>query len=561
MYRHSLRLSVVVALLLFASSTRSQETPALRPVEEAAALRKKAITLLESVASQTDSLRSAENRARIGSNAAALLWTHDERRARAIFAAVGEDIKTGFNETSPNEEIQSRNYLVFDKLRSDTIERIAPHDPELALEFLLVTKFQPDTRSLRYVGPDRERILEVRLAGLIAAKNPQLALKLARQSLANGFSPDLLSLLVRLDLRDKESARSLHREIFDKLKNTNLGRTSNAIDLAVGLATEFQPPEVEVVVYRDLLGIVLRAALADGCGDTNNYAPICYATASLLPKLEEYFGSQAAPLRRFRSYEHYQPAPARVSFVLQNGTIEEMLALVPKYPELQDGIYWAAMEKARASGDMTKARAVAASHPDEQKRGNLLQELSRSQRSEPFNAAELTQIQREISGLPNQQKVQSLMYRATQISLSDRRVALALLNQASDIIDTMRPLKTQLAAQVRLALLYCSLKSDRGLAIMEGLLPRLNELVSAAALLDEVENNYLRDGEWNMTAEGVIGSLLTLLAQNAGTFAAFDFDRSLTLARQFARPELRLMAELKLAQGVLGNQSKPLPLW
>lgn len=92
-------------------------------------------------------------------------------------------------------------------------------------------------------------------------------------------------------------------------------------------------------------------------------------------------------------------------------------------------------------------------------------------------------------------------------------------------------------------------------------MPRLNELVSAAAILDEVENNYLRDGEWNMTAEGVVGSLLTLLAQNAVTFAAFDFDRSLTLARQFARPELRLMAELKLAQGVLGNQPKTFPLW
>jgi hypothetical protein len=95
---------------------------------------------------------------------------------------------------------------------------------------------------------------------------------------------------------------------------------------------------------------------------------------------------------------------------------------------------------------------------------------------------------------------------------------------------------------------------------MEALMPRLNELVSAAAVLDEVENNYLRDGEWNMTAEGGVGSLLTLLAQEAGTFAAFDFDRALTLARQFARPELRLMAELKLAQGILGDPRKAFSL-
>ncbi len=561
MYRHSLLVSVVVVLLL-SNSALSQETNAAKPVDDTAAtLRKKAIALLESVASQTDSLRSAENRARIGSNAAALLWSHDEKRARVLFQSVAEDIKTGFNETTSNEEAQTHKFLVFSKLRSDTIERIAPHDPELALEFLLATKFQPDARSMSYVGLDREKTLEVRLAGLIAAKNPQLSLKLARQSLANGFSPELLSLLVRLDLGDKEAGRSLYREIFDKLKNTNPGRNSTATQLAIGLATEFQPPEVDVVVYRELLGVVLKAAMADGCGDSNNYAPsICYATASLFPKLEEYFGSQAAPLRRFRSNEDYQPPPARVTFVLQNGTIEEMLALIPKYPELQDGIYWSAMEKARASGDMGKAREVAANHPDQQKRGYLVQELDRNQRSEPFDAAELTQIQREISSLPNPQKVQSLMYRATQISVSDRKGALALLNQAGEIIDTMRPLKTQLTAQVRLALLYCSLKSDRGMAIMETLMPRLNELVSAAALLDEVENNYLRDGEWNMTAEGVVGSLLTVLAQNAGTFAGFDFDRSLTLTRQFVRPELRLMGELKLAQGILGNPRKTFSL-
>ncbi len=105
-------------------------------------------------------------------------------------------------------------------------------------------------------------------------------------------------------------------------------------------------------------------------------------------------------------------------------------------------------------------------------------------------------------------------------------------------------------------MLYSSLKSDRGFAIMESLIPRLNELVAGAATLDGFENHYLRDGEWNMTGEGVVGGLLTALAQNAGYFAELDFDRSVTLARQFERAELRLMAELKIAQSVLVNQPK-----
>jgi hypothetical protein len=94
---------------------------------------------------------------------------------------------------------------------------------------------------------------------------------------------------------------------------------------------------------------------------------------------------------------------------------------------------------------------------------------------------------------------------------------------------------------------------------MEALMPRLNELVAASATLDGFEHNYLRDGEWNMTGEGAVGGLLTNVAQNAGYFAGLDFDRSVTLASQLERPELRLMAELKIAQSVLANQPLSTP--
>ena len=107
-----------------------------------------------------------------------------------------------------------------------------------------------------------------------------------------------------------------------------------------------------------------------------------------------------------------------------------------------------------------------------------------------------------------------------------------------------------------MAALYCSVKSDRGFVIVESLMPKLNELVTAAAALDDIDNNYLRDGEWNMTAEGGVGGLLNSLAQNAVYFAEMDFDRSVALARQFERPELRLMAELRLAQSILAKQPK-----
>ncbi len=62
-----------------------------------------------------------------------------------------------------------------------------------------------------------------------------------------------------------------------------------------------------------------------------------------------------------------------------------------------------------------------------------------------------------------------------------------------------------------------------------------------------------------MTAEGGVGSLLTMLAQNASYFGLFDFDRAMALSSQFERREIRMMAQLKLAQGVLdGSPKRPL---
>ena len=54
-------------------------------------------------------------------------------------------------------------------------------------------------------------------------------------------------------------------------------------------------------------------------------------------------------------------------------------------------------------------------------------------------------------------------------------------------------------------------------------------------------------------------SPLAALAQNVGLFASLDFERSVTLASQIERPELRLMAQSKIAQAILiGKGSAPI---
>ena len=569
MSHRSFFISVTASVLLFSSSVRSQGPVAGRGSDEIAAVRKKAIELLESVAGQVDSLHSAENRARIGSNVAELLWSDDEKRSRTLFAAVEEDIKTGFKDTDPDDSAQRQTLMVFGQLRGDILGRIAKHDPELALEFLRATRPASDTQ-FPYEMRDDEKSLELRLAGQIAAKNPQLALKLGQQSLAKGFSTDLLSVLVQLQQKDKEAALSFYKAIVDKLRSANLVRDPAASELTLSLARSFQPPAAEEQVYRDLIGIVLASALANGCADmASDDAPqICFEVGSVFSKIEKYYALRSAPLKRWAEGTqepdgfHSPQMLAQVSEVLEKGSVEEILALAGRYPEMQVQIYWAALRKAEALGDVAKARQIASDFPDEAQRHYMLAQIDRDQMWGSMSDKKLAELQQLLSSFRRpEERIRFLLQVANQIGGTDRKAALGLVNQAGQIIDLIKPGKTQLEGRIALAMLYCSLKSDRGFAIMESLMPKLNELVAAAAALEGFENNYLREGEWTMTSAGSIGRLLTGLAQNAGYFAGSDFDRSVTLANQFERPELRLMAQLKIAQAILtgaGNSSSTL---
>ena len=555
----------MVLVFLCTCSARAQEPVPLEGQDESAAaeLRKKAIDLLESVVGQVDILRSGENRARIRSNAADLLWKHDEKRARGLFAAVEEDIKAGLNDSDPDPATRSHTLAVFMLLRSDTIGRIARHDPALALSFLRATR-PASIEQFPHQLRQGEEFMELRLAGQIAARDPRLALKLGRESLSKGFSTDILSVLAQLQGKDNDGWLAFYKEIVDKLKAANLAQDSAAAETATGLAQSFPPSGANEQVYRELLGILLTSALDNGCGNPpQQNAPhyLCIQVGLFFSRMEFYYGSRVAPLKRYAEVgQHFfsPPISAQVTGVIENGSVDEILALAPKHPELRQQVYWKAMMKAEASGDVARARQIAADVPDEEQRRYMLAQIERNQVWKTVSAEKLAAIQQELSRLrTNEDRVDFLLDRAHRIGVNDRKAALSLLNQASQILDSSRFGTTQLGGQVMLAMLYCSLKSDRGFSIMETMIPKLNALVTAAAALDGFENNYLRDGEWNMSRDGAVGDILNGLSENAGYFASMDFDRSVSLASQFERPELRLMAGLKLAQSVLAPRTNP----
>jgi hypothetical protein len=556
----------VILICAYSLPSDAQQTKPLKSDSEAdKILQGKAFELLESLADQLANLRSAENRARLGSNIADSLWTHDEQRARQLFAGVEEDIKLGYEQSGdPADPNAVHTMMVFLNLRSDTIERIAKHDVAFALTFLKATALSKD-KLLPYGAAESERALEVRLAQQLAAVDPDVALKFGRQSLERGFPPELMLVLKQLNRGHQEQARLLHKDIVSKLGTVDLATDWSALNLALTLARTFTPPSAEDSTFRELINIFIKNAAAKKCDkrDPEETWSFCYQIGPLMAQLQK-IDPRAQKFAHVddedsRPYE-LQAGMDELNSLEETASAEETLALLTKYPSLAVEIQSQALRKARRAGDVELQRKIVADFKgDPEARADLEAQIKRDELWSSVDEEKLIEIQRKAASLPRvMERLEYLFTAAARISQTNRPAALKLLEELGAQAETLKPGRERLQVQMGLALSYCSLNSDRGLSMMASVVPKLNELVDAAAKLDGFDINYLRDGEWNMSGEGTIGSVLTVLAQNANYFAYCDFDRSVQMAAQFERAEIRMMAQLKLAQGILAGPPKPL---
>lgn len=553
-------LLVILAALL--CPAYAQDSPTTdKPQTKDAALREKAFDLLESAAAQLNSLQSPENRARLGANIADSLWDHDEKRARALFALAQEDIKAGLNREVGDDPNELHTLRVFMKLRVDTVERIAKYDAELALAFLSATESTLNKELVKELNK-KERGLEIRLASQMANNNTELAVKLARQSLDQGLSKDLIVLLKRVDKKDKAQALILYKDIIKKLRDADLEDDWNLRNFAARLTYSFKPSDN--LAFRELIGVLITKALAHGCAQNlteDHRTQFCSWAASILPHLDR-IDPRAVQLKRWvREDMQMDVSPDAVhelEGLLEQGDLNNLLAFAARHPEIAEDVYWHAVRASILAHDFEVARKLVTDHiADPNRKEVLLDEIKRKQEWLSFDDKKLAVLQSQLNEIrTTPERVRFLLEHAKQFSGTNRNAVLKVLKQASEIADTMKPGNAQTDVQLKVAMQYCVEKNDRCFVIMESLLPKLNELVDAAMKLDGYETGYVRDGEWNMSANGNVGQLLTTMSQNAGHFAWCDFDRAVSMAAQFDRSEIRLMAQVKLAQGILAGPPK-----
>ena len=528
------------------------------------AIEKKAFDLLETISEQVTSLHAPSNRIRAESIVADLLWARDEKRARSLFKTAADDLTNVVANIDFGEPDVYQQLIGLSQQRADVVNRLAAHDPDAALSLLRATQLgvASDPRAKWY--SDLETNMELHLAGVIAKQNPARALELARTTLRRGVSYGLIGLLNDLQKKDPRSAQTLYKEMVEQIKSEDLERNYDLTEAAWNLLW-FQPPQANEDTYRDLIGTLINSTLTITPTDQSsiNVAQNVYAQLqSLMPQIEKYAPARAAALRQWsqnaeRSFDPSLRMYQELNKVLQEGTVEDVLALAPRYSaELQNQIYSQAAWKALSSGDANRARQIITDLiSDPMQRRQMLAQIDNQSLEIAIGQDKIAEARQAVSRMKQMdQRVQVLVRLATTLARKgDKKGALELLNEARTAADSVLPGAGQMGARLTLAQSYASLDPDQSFAIVQPLIVKINELVTAATVLDGFDAKYLKEGEWIIPGSGTLGNLVSNLNRTLTMLARVDFDRARSAADQIERPELRLTANLEIVSAALGG--------
>lgn len=595
-------------------STEEQQQQAEQQQKEQAAREEKALKLLDAAVAESRGLKLPENRIRVQFVAADSLWSHDEARARSLFNEAATNLSAFVQMPEANDRQQVNNAIV---LRQEMLGIVAQRDAKLALDILRSTRppeppQQQNNQFAQFSRTDPESSLEFALLARIAANDPKQALKNAEEMLSKGeFSTTLLSVLAQLQSKDKEAAAKLTDDMLKGLRSENLSTNMSARNLTFMLLRP-GPLTVEVKVdqkvespslvnsmrptldetsYRDLLDSMVNAALtvntqtttaapangARGGGGGGGRGPFSggrdpnammtlSSVQSLLPQIDKYLPGRSAAVRQKLTAAGInadrQAANNQMSVLMQQGTVDSMLAAAPQLPpQAQPRIYQQAAMKAAQDGDLDRARQIAENNLTPDMRTPVLQTIERQQVVQAASQGKLEEAKQMLSRLRNDDdRVNAIIQiSALLVKNGDKKSARSLLNEARNLVSRRAENYQQFNAQVRVAEAFAPIDPARSFEILDPGINQLNEMLSAAAMLNGFEVQVFKDDEMPLRGNSSLSGMIAYYARELAMLSRYDFDAAQSAADRFQRPEPRVLAKLSIASATLGGSAQRNP--
>ncbi len=544
-------------------------------------LKAKGLALLMEATQALPQLRRSETRAGFQIQAAQLLWNSDDKRAAKLMEQAIESVKEFIASVDSTDDDYYESFEIAMQLRQQLIQALAPHDPDMALNFLRATRTLanpegPQGRALI----DRESQLELSLASQMTATDPKRAFQMAEDTLKKSASPSLIETLVRLRSKDPELAAKLAHDIAAKLTKERLLRNLEAAYLAGNFLHIVRSPGrtqmgdgngapntslISEEDYRDLFQKILSEALSYS-PTLNAFTPERNAVQNLLSTLKQMSADlqRYAPERAAAFDKKWleingmsdQQGELRQKFqtTINGGPPDAALESVDQAPrEVRDQLYQQLANRIAGEGDISRARQIINDHlTNPMQRQQALRILDQQAIYGAAAKGKIEDALRSLSALrPLSERARLISQIVNQIGPGLKSsAAIQYLQQARNLLGPSAQAEDQEQMYALLAIgqAFSKYDSTRAFEIVEPLVDQFNDISAAALSLNGFGQKYYRDGELITYNGNPMAEIAKPLAATLGSLAVVNFERARVAAERIHPVDIRISVYLAIAQ-------------
>jgi hypothetical protein len=545
-----------------------------------ARIRAKAMDLISAVVQTIPQIRLIPTRINAQLQMADLLWDADQKVARQL----GNDAMAAINEYLANLDLDDpnfyQNYSSGMYLRNQVIQSIAPHDPEMALNFLRSSRTVTNTLD-KNQQQLQESQLELSLAMQVLKNDPKQAFQIAESTLKTHPSPELIQTLMRLNTSSPELAKKLAAEIVAKIEDSKLINDPALAQLTANLIRVGQSPRNSVTTpnsrsagsmlsqedYRTLVQKAISEVVAYNPSATdmstrNSAQNLIYALRSMSAAVETAVpGSSAAIEKKLSQYNAVADrgglAWQKYQNTITNSTAEAALEAIPKAPpEIREQLYANLSQLEAARGNAVRARQLIMDQiTDPMQRHRLLMNLDQQAITQAAAQGRIDEALRAIAALPSdRRRCEVLAQIAGRIGVGQKRAAaISMLETARGLIGSSSKAdnQAQLFALLQVARAFARYDSARAFEILDPLVDQLNEITEAARTMSGFGQEFFQNDELNLQNGNNVASIANQLIDTLAQIGKFDFDHAKNDADRIQRLEIRSIAYIAIARVVI----------
>lgn len=557
--------------------------PKLDPQKVAERLAKQ-VTLAEQVLNEVQGLRLGENRAHAYAKVGMLLWKSDQRTAKDLFQrSINDLLNAQMLAESDEKNRQNGNDLRFvQSVRPPILTAIGTLDAEFALESLYRTRTGAIQRALAQASEQSgtkvgdtngnsglvaqtELALEQRLIRMAAEQNPERAAKLLQESIKKGLSNETLSSLRKLYEKDPEMADSLVSETMDKLLSSNFlpgPSDQGPISLSYAILNDslrVRKPGAKELKFEDpdlrsLANKLINYAISAG----QNIRSSGIGIPTLIKFAEKYSPALVAALKKLEKANMPPQAAGIVpdsdsrKLMESSMTPAQLLAEAKKLPaESRSPVYQNAANKMSQTGDHNGALELLNSNFTGRALENAINSLNWWYAGHLMNQGKFVEAERLIDEMPESNRRSALIMLAARAFAKDpkenKTYSLSVLQKVRGLLSDKPSDQNELSQFIQLTTAYVPIEPSEAFGTFEPVIPMLNELSDASAIVQGFQNPYnVRSGEFLMANNNTYGFYFDQSVIRS--LAKADFERAIKLIDSFTRRELRIALKLQLAE-------------